>query len=149
MSGKKLKIGFTFGTIVLLLVWITYTGLNNNQKYYFEIKDLLAMGSKAEDQGIRVKGFLVPGSVEETGNGLEIFFQLEEKGKQLKVRYTQERPDTFKDGSEVLVEGKMTKDGYFDATFLMAKCASKYQAEGNYDIKNYNPETHEFNEGTK
>lgn len=147
MSGKKLKIAIAFAVVALLLVWLTYTGLDGNMKYFLEIKDVEAMGAKAQDQGLRVKGFLVPGSVEETGNGLEIFFLIEENGHQLKVRYDQERPDTFKDGSEVLVEGKMTEQGYFDAHFLMAKCPSKYEVDNN-DLKNYDPEKHIMTDGT-
>jgi len=148
MANKKIKIALSFGAVAGLLIWITLTGLEGNMQYFLEIKDLQAMGDQAMKQGVRVKGFLVEDSVEETGNGLEMFFLIEEDGHQLKVRYTDERPDTFKDGSEVLVEGKMTPEGYFDATFLMAKCPSKYEADYTGDLKNYDPDKHEITEGT-
>jgi cytochrome c-type biogenesis protein CcmE len=37
-------------------------------------------------------------------------------------------PDTFKDGAQALVEGKMMPDKHFVAEQVQAKCASKYEA---------------------
>jgi len=37
-------------------------------------------------------------------------------------------PDTFKDGAQCLVEGKVQPDGRFVAETVQAKCASKYEA---------------------
>jgi cytochrome c-type biogenesis protein CcmE len=57
------------------------------------------------------------------------------------VRYAQcVIPDTFRDvpggGVQVTVEGALTAQGEFEATLVMAKCASKYD-----------PSTHEMKEG--
>jgi len=131
MNSKKVKVGISFALVSVLLVWLVVSGFNENMQYYVTIKDLTAM-NHADMNGLRVKGNLVAGSVEATGKNLEIFFTLEDAGHQLRVRYDQERPDTFKDGSEVLVEGKMTEQGYFDAKTLMAKCPSKYESTDNY-----------------
>jgi cytochrome c-type biogenesis protein CcmE len=40
-----------------------------------------------------------------------------------------ETPDLFKDGAEVVVEGKLTAAGTFHATNLLAKCPSKFEAK--------------------
>ena len=37
-------------------------------------------------------------------------------------------PDTFKHGAEVVVTGRVRDDGTFDASELLAKCPSKYEA---------------------
>jgi cytochrome c-type biogenesis protein CcmE len=37
-------------------------------------------------------------------------------------------PDTFTDGVDVVVEGRMGEDGTFRATTLLAKCASRYES---------------------
>jgi len=57
-------------------------------------------------------------------------FVLMEQGKGLPVSYvgTDPLPDTFKDGAQCLVEGKVSPDGHFVAETLQAKCASKYEA---------------------
>ncbi len=73
---------------------------------------------------------------------MEVNFVIEEEGQEMAVRYAKELPDTFKDGAEVLVEGKYHREGYFDAQMLMAKCPSKYETGQEYDVKNYDPSKH-------
>jgi cytochrome c-type biogenesis protein CcmE len=48
--------------------------------------------------------------------------------RELQVSYGKETPDTFVDGSEVVVEGVLGPDGVFVAHTLLAKCPSKYEA---------------------
>jgi cytochrome c-type biogenesis protein CcmE len=57
-------------------------------------------------------------------------FALDEEGRTLPVSYAgrDPLPDTFKEGGQALVEGKMMPDGRFVAEQVQAKCASKYQA---------------------
>ena len=43
------------------------------------------------------------------------------------VSYRGIAPDTFTDGVDVVVEGRMGQDGTFHATTLLAKCASRYE----------------------
>jgi cytochrome c-type biogenesis protein CcmE len=45
------------------------------------------------------------------------------------VRYEGVVPDTFKDDAEVIVTGTLGSDGVFQASDLLAKCPSKYEAE--------------------
>jgi cytochrome c-type biogenesis protein CcmE len=58
---------------------------------------------------------------------------LEEQGKAIPVSYVgrDPLPDTFKDGAQALVEGRMKPDGRFEAEQVQAKCASKYEATPN------------------
>jgi cytochrome c-type biogenesis protein CcmE len=44
----------------------------------------------------------------------------------LPVVYRGAVPDTFKVGNGVIVEGTYTADGIFEATAILARCASKY-----------------------
>jgi cytochrome c-type biogenesis protein CcmE len=46
------------------------------------------------------------------------------------VTYSGLAPDTFKEDVEVVVEGRARQEDPFEATVLMAKCASKYEAGG-------------------
>jgi cytochrome c-type biogenesis protein CcmE len=57
-------------------------------------------------------------------------FVLTEQGKDLAVSYVgrDPLPDTFKDGAQALVEGKLRPDNRFVAEQVQAKCASKYEA---------------------
>jgi len=55
-------------------------------------------------------------------------FSLIENDQILPVVYngTEAPPDTFKDNSQALADGKFGHDGVFHANELQAKCASKY-----------------------
>jgi len=69
-----------------------------------------------------VEGSIKPGSG-------RVDFTLEEQGKTLPITYvgSDPLPDTFKDKSQALVEGRPGADGRFVAEHVQAKCASKYE----------------------
>jgi len=142
MAKKKIKIAFVFTIISGLLIWLTLSGFEGEMQYSIGIKEVKAMGEAAFDQGLCVKGFLVPGTLQTSQNSLEVNFVIEEEGQEMAVRYAKVLFDTFKDGAEVLVVGKYHFEGYFDAQILMAKCPSKYETGQEYDIKNYDPSKH-------
>ena len=138
MGSKKIRVAVSFTIIVVVLVWLVLSGFNENMQYFTNISDVQAMGDEAYSMGMRVKGFLVPGSLQRSANSLEVKFVIAEDDHEMNVRFAKELPDTFKDGAEVLVEGKYKPEGYFEAETLMAKCPSKYESD-EYDVKNYDP----------
>jgi cytochrome c-type biogenesis protein CcmE len=60
-----------------------------------------------------------------------VTFLLHQDSHQLKIVYrgTDPLPDTFKDGSQALADGRLGADGVFEANKVQAKCASKYEAK--------------------
>ncbi len=75
---------------------------------------------------LRVAGNVKPGSIKRTGTHVQ--FVLVEQDQTLPVDYTgtEAPPDTFKDDSQALADGRFDRDGVFHAKQLQAKCASKY-----------------------
>ncbi len=138
MRSRNLKIFLAFATISLVLVWLVFSGFDSEKmQYYAKIKEVTA--EQNYDKNYRVKGKLVEGSAVPSTDKIEVTFLLEEEGgEQLKVTYEGMRPDTFKDGAEVLVEGKYTREGIFVAKTLMAKCPSKYESADGYQVDGYN-----------
>jgi cytochrome c-type biogenesis protein CcmE len=82
-------------------------------------------------QRLRVGGDVRNGSIQHYSGRVD--FVLVEQGKTMPVSYvgTDPLPDTFKDGAQCLVEGKVQPDGRFVAETVQAKCASKYEAAPN------------------
>jgi cytochrome c-type biogenesis protein CcmE len=80
---------------------------------------------------MRVSGNVRNGSIARADGRVD--FVLEEQGKAVPVSYVgrDPLPDTFKDGAQALVEGRMRPDGRFEAEGVQAKCASKYEAAPN------------------
>jgi len=135
MSKKSIRITGAFSLIVVLLLWLTLTGFNENMQYYVTIHDVTAGLAEESIEGLRIKGNLVPGSLEREVNSLNVKFVIAESGEEMTVHYAKELPDTFKDGAEVLVEGTYHPAGYFDAEVLMAKCPSKYESADQYNTQ--------------
>jgi cytochrome c-type biogenesis protein CcmE len=139
ISGNTLRIGIATAVILGTVAWLAYSGYGASKSYYVTIAELGGMGDKAYHNQLRVEGFVVPGSIEQSGT--HVNFVLNEfeshspkalSGRLLKVAYkgSEPPPDTFKDDSQALAEGSYGRDGVFHASILQAKCASKYAPAG-------------------
>jgi len=127
--NTQLKFALVVVAVLGMLGWLAVGGINETKTYYREIKEVQAMGQKAQDQRLRVGGDVVPGSI--IRDGKEVRFTIHQEALKLNVVYTgtDPLPDTFKDGSQALADGKMRSDGVFQASRIQAKCASKYEAK--------------------
>jgi len=116
------------GIIVATLLMLAYVGFTQSKTYYHTISELATLPGNTAHQRMRISGNVRAGSISHLDG--RVNFVLEEQGKILPVSYTgrDPLPDTFKDGSQALVEGRLTPDGEFDAEVVQAKCASKYEA---------------------
>jgi cytochrome c-type biogenesis protein CcmE len=130
------KFGILVVAIVGTLGWLAAGGINETKTYYKEIKEVKAMGSAAvEKSKIRVGGDVEKNSI--VRDGKEVRFTLTQNDLKLPVVYTgsEPLPDTFRDGSQALADGKMRPDGVFQASRIQAKCASKYEGKPAYKVK--------------
>jgi len=114
--------------IIVTLTLLAYVGYTQSKTYYHTISELSTLPSSALHQRMRVSGNVEDGSIQHLEGSVN--FVLVEQGKQLPVSYVgrDPLPDTFKDGAQALVEGRMMPDGRFSAEQVQSKCASKYQA---------------------
>ena len=79
------------------------------------------------ETGVKVGARVVPGSIKRAAGGRETSFAMTDGAKTYNVVYRGITPDTFTDGVDVVVEGRLGRDGTFRATTLLAKCASRYE----------------------
>lgn len=115
------------GIIVATLLVLAYVGFTQSKTYYHTISELPTLSAAALHQRMRVSGNVRAGSISHADGRID--FVLEEEGKALPVSYVgrDPLPDTFKDGAQALVEGRLVPQG-FVAEEVQAKCASKYEA---------------------
>lgn len=125
-ANTYLKFGGATAVIILLLGYLAYTGVQDSKSYYVTITELHKMGDSAYSKRLRVAGNVQRGSIKRTGT--HVHFVLVEQDQTLAVDYTgtEAPPDTFKDDSQALADGRFDHDGVFHAKQLQAKCASKY-----------------------
>ena len=124
---KKKRFIIGIAVVVAAIVYLGVLGFSGSTMYYYRIPELLEMGDEAYDQGLRVGGAILAGSIER--GGLDVTFTVVEEGEILQVEYTGLVPDTFKDGADVVIEGKLAGNGVFVADTILMKCPSKYEAE--------------------
>jgi len=113
------------GAGVLMSNAITKTG-----EYYLtpqELETRVAADPSFAGTGVKVGARVVPGSIVRAAGGREVSFRVTDGAQTVPVVYRGIAPDTFTDGVDVVVEGRLAADGTFHATTLLAKCASRYE----------------------
>lgn len=79
------------------------------------------------ETGVKVGARVVPGSIVRIPGGREVSFRMTDGARSYGVVYRGITPDTFTDGVDVVVEGRLGRDETFRATTLLAKCGSRYE----------------------
>ena len=101
-------------------------------RYYSDVGSFVAAPSaEVANLPARVHGFVVAGSIAKNLQAGHVDFDVADSSgaKALAVRFLGiDVPDLFKDGAEVVVEGRFDS-GTFLAERVMAKCPSKYEAK--------------------
>lgn len=125
----SIKIMVAVAALVAGFAIIFGVGLRGSMVYYLTVGEFLDREGR-EDLGenFRVNGNVVDGTIARTPGQLGAVFLMTDGSRQLKVHFGKETPDTFVDGSEVVVEGSMGAEGVFEAHTLLAKCPSKYES---------------------
>jgi cytochrome c-type biogenesis protein CcmE len=104
-----------------------FSAMQGGSEYYMTAGELKAMGPRAMGQQVKLGGRVEEGSVQwDKGTNL-VNFSVTDGSQNLMVAYSGVVPDTFQPGADVILEGKMVAEGQFQATTMMAKCASKYE----------------------
>jgi cytochrome c-type biogenesis protein CcmE len=121
------KFAALIAIVVGTLVWLAAAGMNETKTYYKTVAEMNEMGERAYTTRLRVAGDVEPGSIVRKAQAVE-FVLVQDNTHKLRVAYTgsDPLPDTFRDRAQALADGKMGRDGVFQASKIQAKCASKY-----------------------
>jgi cytochrome c-type biogenesis protein CcmE len=97
---------------------------------YMYVDKLMAAPQQYEGRTIRVHGIVMKDSIKtKKGTTGDYRFVIEHAGKRLPVHFTNIPPDTFQEGGEVILTGRLTDSGEFESDEMSAKCPSKYEEE--------------------
>ena len=117
--------------VVSYLVW---TGVSETMVYYLTPAELMAKVTSDptfKDVGVKMSGQVVPGTYARVEGELLHRFEvrdLADESLTFWVEYRDALPDTFTEDSEVVLEGRLDENGVFQATTLLTKCGSRYEA---------------------
>ena len=104
---------------------LVLNALNSNLALYISPTDVLA-GQAPKDKAFRLGGMVVEGSLERQTDGLTVHFNVTDNANTIPVAFTGILPDLFKEGQGVVAQGRMTADGMFKATEVLAKHDENY-----------------------
>ncbi|MCH7824474.1 MAG: cytochrome c maturation protein CcmE [Acidobacteria bacterium] len=132
MGIQRRQVAIAVTVILVAVVYVFITGMSETMVYYYNVSEVAERRVELTGEAMRLHGQVVAGSIEKDDTGLVHKFLIEEGGQTVPVVYRDLVPDTFQDLADAVVEGSFDADGTFQATFLMAKCPSKYEAETDY-----------------
>jgi len=127
---KNMNRKLLFGGVIIIVVvgYLFWSGMKDTSVYFMTVNEFFAQIDQMEGKGTRVNGDIVDGSINWDAPNLILTFQLTDGKNVLNVRHNGVAPDTFIEGLSVVVEGKY-ENGTFNATQIMTKCPSKYEAK--------------------
>lgn len=125
----KYLLGFVF--IMGIIIYLLLTSFRSSLQYYVTVSELMQAQSEYRDRTLKVAGRAHGVVRREIGDESFYQFTVAEGGERIGVNFSGFVPDTFREGSEVVVTGHLRGDGTFQADDILAKCASKYEAKLN------------------
>ena len=127
----KTRTKFVIGGAVILAV-IVALSLQEMQKmtvFFYTPAEVLASPAEFEDKTIRIGALVQQGSVDWNSKSIQLSFKITEDGeKSIPVYYSGVKPDLFREGQGVVVEGKMNGER-FEASQLLVKHSEEYSVE--------------------
>ena len=124
---------FTIGAVLIVgsVGWLMASGIKQTGQYFLtpsELSQKVAADPSFYDVGMKVGARVVPGSVTREVATQTLTFRIADGSASYPVTFHGLAPDTFTDSVEVVVEGRLQKDGLIHATNVLAKCGSRYEA---------------------
>lgn len=119
---------FLAGGLIILaaLTYLIYGGMRQAMVYFVTPSELKGQEKPAKDRFLRMGGMVVKGSLHKDPKSLTYRFELSDGVASVPVYFSGIPPDLFAEGKGAVVEGRMSENGVFRATTIMAKHAEEY-----------------------
>ena len=108
---------------IALAATLMLDALNSNIALYITPTDVLA-GKAPQDKAFRIGGMVKAGSMARTD--MTVRFVISDTVKEIPVSYTGILPDLFKEGKGAVIQGRLSTDGVFVASEVLAKHDENY-----------------------
>lgn len=125
LRKQRLQIILFVLLAVAIAVGLLLYALRENINLFYPPADIAA-GKVAVGQQIRAGGMVREGSVQRSEENLQVRFVVTDYAADLIVEYDGILPDMFAEGAGVVVAGKLSEDGEFEASEVLAKHDENY-----------------------
>jgi len=113
---------------LLLLVGaggLVVSAMRQNLVYFYTPIEV-SEGKAPVGRTFRIGGMVQAGSVQRDNDGLTVNFVITDTAKQIPVIYRGTLPDLFSEGQGAVAQGKLTSEGIFQASEVLAKHDENY-----------------------
>lgn len=127
MKARHKRFAIIAAAVVLLVIAATLIlkSFRSNLVFFFTPSQVVK-GEAPKEGNFRIGGLVENGSIARLANGTQIKFKVTDTAKSMEVLYTGILPDLFKEGKGVVAQGKLGKDGVFEADQVLAKHDENY-----------------------
>jgi cytochrome c-type biogenesis protein CcmE len=124
------------GLIVLaILAAIAYKGVETTVAFYSPA-EVLAAPQAFQNKTIRIMALVEPKSTNFDANALRLAFKITEDSKRfIPVEFRGVKPDMYREGQGIVVEGRLDPQGTFQATNLLVKHSEEYKTDEAAQVK--------------
>ncbi len=133
----KTRTKFVIGGIVILaaITTLSIQGLQEMTVFFYTPREVLADPGEFQDKTIRIGALVRTGSVKWDATSIRLSFDITEDDQaMIPVVYNGVKPDMFREGQGVVVEGRM-KNEVFHAEQLLVKHSEDYTVDPDH-VKN-------------
>lgn len=129
--SSRLRIILVSLVIVGAIGYLVLTGVKQTGLHYLTVAELAQLEKPPAQGGFRLDGQVAVGSIVYDQKVPQLAFQMTDGKEVVGVVYNGLMPDAFGEGREVVVEGTYNQTARtLNASKLVTKCPSKYEAEG-------------------
>ena len=133
IKQRRVLVVVALAVVAGALLFLNFGNINSNLVYYWGPKELRAAGDEAIGASIRLGGLVAPGTVVRNRDGLTLRFEVTDGTETVLVHSRSVPPAMFREGSGVVVEGRLLEDGSFESSRLLIKHDNEYQPPGTED----------------
>jgi cytochrome c-type biogenesis protein CcmE len=129
MSKKTSRALISAVVVMSALALLLTITVSEGAAYYKHVDEVMTAPDQWYGKNMQLHGFVVDGSILKRPSSLDYKFMVKSGAHTVEATYTGVVPDTFKDGAEVVLSGRLSRSGFqVDRNGVMAKCPSKYEA---------------------
>src|SRR5687767_15341729 len=106
MPAKPVKRGATVVAVGLALTGLRMATLRDETQYYKKVDEVMVDPAAWQGKRMQLHGYV--SAIEKKRNSLEYRFKVQSNGSVVQASYKGIVPDTFKDGAEVVLKGRLS-----------------------------------------
>jgi len=129
MANQYVKLSIGVVIIVASIGYLIFSGATGSTMYFLTVPEIQQKLGMLQGEAVRVAGKVTEDPIDWDVRNLSLGFVMGDEHARIPVRYKGVKPDMFQPGVDVIVEGRIDRDGILTASVLMTSCPSKYQDE--------------------